>query len=192
MGYGRSRIRRDGRIEPASGGRQFSPLLSPDPRDRYLHRHGCAAGQGGARAVRERRANVEGDRIERAGHSGAPPAATACCCCPIWAPGITWTSSRAGRDVDRLYADALGALVDHADCRGGAAARALPPYDRDPPDARNGADAGMVLRPPSRTASGRRRARACSNRLFDAPRGIALDAAGDASCIGIIIRAICW
>jgi aminoglycoside/choline kinase family phosphotransferase len=35
----------------------------------------------------------------------------------------------AGREVDRLYADALGALVT-LQTRGGAAARALPPYDR--------------------------------------------------------------
>jgi N-acetylmuramate 1-kinase len=35
----------------------------------------------------------------------------------------------AGRDVERLYADALGALV-RLQTRGGEAARALPPYDR--------------------------------------------------------------
>jgi len=35
----------------------------------------------------------------------------------------------AGREVDRLYADALGALIT-LQTRGGAAARALPPYDR--------------------------------------------------------------
>ena len=156
LGEGGSRI--CGRPDRAGfRGREFPPLFSGQPRCGFLHRDGRPAGQGSARAVRRCRAGAPGHGLERPGG-----ARLRCAPGPAVADGSRHASvSRSARRGPRCRSAVrgrAGGAGAHADPRQGRSER-LAALRSHPASSRDGADAGMVPRAPSRGASRPRGAR---------------------------------
>ena len=158
---------------------------------RTLHRHGCAAGQGRRAPVPEGVAAARGLGVHVPHVHETRCGARACCCSRTSAPRSISTRLEAGDDPERALRDALEALARIQVQAQAAAARAAALRPRGAA-ARAGADAGVVLRAPSRQLELTPDERRLIARRVRVPDRARRSRSRTCSCIATITRATSW
>ena len=176
------------RIEPASSDASFRRYFRAFCGTMTLHRHGCAAGQGGVRPYLKVTALLEPGRARAARVRRRCRPRPAAAGGPGPTPYLQQLAAGGDPTAVRRCAGGAGAI---SRCAGCGAAAELAPYDRERARARNRPDARVVPRAPPGAGAHARRARRCS-RAPTSSSSARRWRSRRCSCIATITRAISW